>query len=328
MDNDVEALDERDILVAIDEADATTDETSPAESSPATSPEDTPTEVEADPDPAPKPAADEDRKTFGKRAEARIRGLVGKNKDLEQALASVVEERDKFAQVAKTATTRARTSEDQTVEAYKQRIDSQLSSAEAQWKRSEEQGDRDGMFAATEQLAEAKANKVQLDNWEQTRVAKQEAAKAKRQAAPAPAATAQPEPRELDGRAQEWVRKNSWFKEDPEMYDMAQVIDRQLQREGYKPDDLDDAEFGSEGYYSEIDKRIRGYFPTKFDKPKSAEKPTVQQVTAGVSRTSARSKSPTQVRLTPSEVDIATRTGVPLKEYARQKAKLEAQGGQ
>ena len=80
--------------------------------------------------------------------------------------------------------------------------------------------------------------------------------------------------------------------------------------EGYDPQ--------SDEYYSEIDKRIRLEFPNKFgnntDTGENTAKP-VQQVASA--KRSTRSGRQT-VRLTPSQVAIAKKLGVPLEEYAKQ----------
>ena len=72
----------------------------------------------------------------------------------------------------------------------------------------------------------------------------------------------------------------------------------------------------SDEYYTEIDKRIRLEFPHKFDKPvsKPVSKPT-QTVASATRSPKANAKT---VRLTPSQVAIAKKLGVPLEEYAKQ----------
>jgi len=69
-------------------------------------------------------------------------------------------------------------------------------------------------------------------------------------------------------------------------------------------------------YYKEIDKRIRLEFPNKFDKPveKTTSKPT--QTVASATRSPKTGRR--SVKLTPSQVAIAKKLGVPLEEYAKQ----------
>jgi hypothetical protein len=81
-----------------------------------------------------------------------------------------------------------------------------------------------------------------------------------------------------------------------------------VEEEGYDPQ--------SDEYYSEIDKRIRLEFPHKFGKveQQTTAKPT--QVVASASRSSKPGRK--IVKLTPSQVAIAKKLGVPLEEYAKQ----------
>ena len=80
---------------------------------------------------------------------------------------------------------------------------------------------------------------------------------------------------------------------------------KMVESEGFDPQ--------SEDYYSELDERIQTEFPQKFN---GASKRTAQTV-AGVSRSSSSGRGKTKVRLTPSQVSIAKKLGVPLEEYAK-----------
>ena len=124
----------------------------------------------------------------------------------------------------------------------------------------------------------------------------------------------QPVQRRVDPRAQEWAEKNTWFNNDMVMTEGAKAIHRQLvEEEGYDPINQ------PEEYYSEIDKRISLEFPHKFAKKETeTTKPT--QTVASATRSSKTGRK-TQ-RLTPSEVAIAKKLGVPLDKYAEQKQKM------
>jgi hypothetical protein len=112
----------------------------------------------------------------------------------------------------------------------------------------------------------------------------------------------------VDPRAEDWAYKNTWFGKDKPMTYTAFDIHRTLvEEEGYDPK--------SDEYYAEIDKRIRLDFPHKFDRSNTnSTKPT--QIVASAKR-SVRPGRKT-VRLTPSQVAIAKKLGVPLEEYAKQ----------
>ena len=113
-------------------------------------------------------------------------------------------------------------------------------------------------------------------------------------------------------KAEQWASKNSWFGQDTAMTYTAFDLHKKLtEEEGYDPQ--------SDEYYSEIDKRIRLEFPHKFGTTDSTKgevstKP-VQTVASAKRSTNTGRKT---VRLTPSQVAIAKKLGVPLEEYAKQ----------
>jgi hypothetical protein len=121
-----------------------------------------------------------------------------------------------------------------------------------------------------------------------------------------PAARGTPDP-----KAEAWSEKNSWFGKDTAMTYTAFDLHQKLTDEGFDP--------SSDEYYSEIDKRIRLEFPHKFaNNSGTAEKETTKPVqTVASAKRSTRSGRKT-VRLTPSQVAIAKKLGVPLEEYAKQ----------
>jgi len=111
--------------------------------------------------------------------------------------------------------------------------------------------------------------------------------------------------RQPDPKAVAWADKNDWFGTDNAMTYTAYDIHNQLVREGIDVADDD--------YYTEIDRRIRKEFPHKFSDGGDVNRP--RQKVAGVVRKSATGRR--TVRLTPSQVAIAKKLGVPLEEYAK-----------
>ena len=112
-----------------------------------------------------------------------------------------------------------------------------------------------------------------------------------------------------DPKAEAWAEKNEWFGKDNAMTYTAFDLHRKLtEEEGMDPQ--------SDEYYAEVDKRIRLEFPHKFGNTveKQTSKPT--QNVASATRSSKTGRK--QVRLTPSQVAIAKKLGVPLEEYAKQ----------
>jgi hypothetical protein len=114
---------------------------------------------------------------------------------------------------------------------------------------------------------------------------------------------------EVDPKAEEWAAKNRWFGTDSAMTYTAFDIHKKLtEEEGYDPK--------SDDYYTEVDKRIRLEFPHKFDSSQTKETTKPTQTVASAKRSVKPSRK--TVRLTPSQVTIAKKLGVPLEEYAKQ----------
>ena len=114
-----------------------------------------------------------------------------------------------------------------------------------------------------------------------------------------------------DPKAEDWASKNAWFGQDTAMTYTAFDLHKKLtEEEGFDP--------ASDEYYAEIDKRIRLEFPHKFaNNSDTAEKTTKPvQTVASAKRTTKTGRR--TVKLTPSQVAIAKKLGVPLEEYAKQ----------
>ena len=124
--------------------------------------------------------------------------------------------------------------------------------------------------------------------------------------------TRQPAAQPPDPKAEAWSERNSWFGQDTAMTYTAFDLHKKLtEQEGFDP--------SSDEYYSEIDKRIRLEFPHKFannsDSGENTRPAPVQTVASAKRSTKSGRKT---VRLTPSQVAIAKKLGVPLEEYAKQ----------
>ena len=127
-----------------------------------------------------------------------------------------------------------------------------------------------------------------------------------------PAAPAAPK---VDPRADEWATRNPWFGTDNAMtYTAFDIHKKLVEEEGFDP--------SSDEYYSEVDKRIRLEFPHKFDNVEQSTKEQPVQNVASAKRPAAKGRRKT-VKLTPSQVAISKRLGVPLEEYAKQLAAKE-----
>ncbi len=112
-----------------------------------------------------------------------------------------------------------------------------------------------------------------------------------------------------DPKAESWASRNTWFGQDSAMTYTAFDLHKKLtEQEGFDP--------SSDEYYQEIDKRIRLEFPQKFATTEPTETTKPVQTVASAKRSTKTGRK--TVRLTPSQVAIAKKLGVPLEEYAKQ----------
>ena len=186
------------------------------------------------------------------------------------------------------------------------RVKSGLQAAEAKLTAAREAGDIKSEVEAQKDIARLGLEEARVEMMKK-RVATESKQKPVEQPtlnqAIAPRATAN------DPKAEEWAIKNEWFGKDSAMTYTAFDLHKKLTEE-------EGMDASTDEYYEEIDKRMRIDFPHKFDKQevKVTTKPTQQVASA------KRSVNPSRktVRLTPSQVTIAKKLGVPLEEYAKQ----------
>ena len=187
---------------------------------------------------------------------------------------------------------------------FETRVKTNMVAAKQALKTAIESQDVEGQIAAQEQIANLTMDAARLN-------AMKVAAESKpKEVNVTPQQTKQPA--QTDPMAEAWAADNSWFGNDSAMTYTAFDIHKQLvEKEGFDPK--------SREYYAEVDKRIRLEFPHKFDKIEdtTTERAKPVQNVASAKR-SASTKGRKTVKLTPSQVAIAKRLGVPLEEYAKQ----------
>jgi hypothetical protein len=193
------------------------------------------------------------------------------------------------------------------VNEYTNRVTTQMGQAEQEYARAMEMGDSQAAVEANRKLTSLS---IENDRASQAKM-QQERANAQRsqQAAPQQQQQVQQQQQEIrrpDRKAEAWAEQNDWFGQDDAMTYAAFGIHKTLvEEEGFDPK--------SDEYYSELDSRINNKFNTTSN---NTSKRPVQTV-AGVSRQTSGRSSGKKVRLTPSQVAIAKKLGVPLSEYAK-----------
>ena len=191
------------------------------------------------------------------------------------------------------------------------RIETQAVALKQIIRKAREEGDFDTETEAQERLTSILWEQQKLRDSEQAYAAQQAQAQQQAQRQPQQQTYQQPQSQpQVDPRAEEWAEKNEWFGNDTVMTHAAMGIHKDLiSKEGFDPQ--------SDEYYHELDKRIREVFPQKFGGSDNRATKPVQTVasatrSSGVTNTARRS-----VRLSPSQVAIAKKLGVPLEEYAK-----------
>jgi hypothetical protein len=193
----------------------------------------------------------------------------------------------------------------------KSRLESQQSALRQIIQKAREEGDLDTEMEAQERLTGLLQEKGQVSNWlqQQEQAVRNPAPQQQYQPAPQQQQRAAPDP-----RAEDWAAKNSWFGQDRMLTYAAWGIHQELiEKEGVDPQ--------SDEYYTELDRRLRDEFPKKFAGEQSSNQSSRQQrsapAVAPASRSSGINSARRTVRLSPSQVAIAKKLGVPLEEYAK-----------
>ena len=246
-------------------------------------------------------------KTYSEGVQKRIAKLTRKMREAErqkeEALAfaqSVKQERDSLQ-------SRFVKADKSYVSEFETRVKSNMEAARSALRTAIEAGDVDAQVKAQEQMATLNADAVRLASLKSQQETEP---KVEKQVNVSPSQAEQPV--RTDPKAEAWAAKNSWFGNDTAMtytaFDMHKTL---VEKEGYDPQ--------SDEYYEEIDKRLRVEFPQKFDKvaDTTTERAKPAQTVASARRPANTGRRKT-VKLTPSQVAIAKRLGVPLEEYAKQ----------
>jgi hypothetical protein len=187
---------------------------------------------------------------------------------------------------------------------YTSRVNTEISQAEAILTTAIERGDGAATVEAQRQLTSLA---IQQDRAAQAKMQserqQQQAAAAHQHQAQQPMPAQQP--KRPDAKAEAWALRNNWFGSDEAMTYAAFGIHKKLvEEEGFDPQ--------SEDYYTELDNRVLD----KFGNGSSSPNKRPAQTVIGASRTPS-GRSNRKVRLTPSQVAIAKKLGVPLEEYAK-----------
>ncbi len=170
--------------------------------------------------------------------------------------------------------------------------------AKRAYKEAYESGDSDAVLEAQDSLTNAKLKSERLANFKLPTLQEEET--------PVETKVEQTAPAQVDTRAADWQKANTWFGPDDEMTSLALGLHNKLVKQGVSPQ--------SDEYYESIDTRMRQVFPDNFEDAEPKRKKT--QVVAPATRSTA----PRKVTLTRTQVQIAKRLGLTPEQYAKQVA--------
>ena len=244
---------------------------------------------------------------YSKGVKARIASLTKKMREAErQKEEAITFAKNQQAEVERMKKKYSSLDETYTNE-FEKRVTTNVEAAKAKLAQAIATGNIDDQVAAQTEIATLamEANRLgKLKQLQEEKTVEQPAQPAQAKAAPPPVI---PPP---DPKADAWAQKNTWFGVDNAMtYTAFDIHKKLVEEEGFDP--------ASDEYYAEVDKRIRLEFPHKFDtnSESTAEQPVQNVASAKRPATKGRRKT---VKLTPSQVAISKRLGVPLEEYAKQ----------
>jgi hypothetical protein len=237
----------------------------------------------------------------------RINRLTKKMREAERREAEAVNYAKQVQAESQQLKTRMNNLDTNYVNEFSSRVTTQTKQAQDAMARAMEVGDTKAAVEAQQQLTELaiQNDRAQQAKIQQERYQKQVEAQQQAQVNQ-PMPQQQPEPKRPDPKAEQWAVKNDWFGQDEAMtYAAFGIHKRLVEEEGFDPQ--------SDDYYNELDRRVSEEFPHKFEK--QTRRPA--QTVASASRQSTGRSGKRQVRLTPSQIAIAKKLGVPLEEYAK-----------
>jgi len=247
-------------------------------------------------------------KEYSEGVQKRIAKLTRKMREAERQREEAVQYAQSITQQKNQAEQRLSKLDKSYVSEFESRVTTSLAAAKLALKNAIESKDVEAQIAAQEQLANLSVESARINALKAQEVTTPQ----EKQVNVTPQQNNIPNNLPSDPKAEEWAAKNSWFGNDTAMtYTAFDIHKKLVEEEGYDPK--------SDEYYTEVDSRIRVEFPHKFDKVEdnTTKRAKPAQNVASANRPAATGRKKT-VRLTPSQVAIAKRIGVPLEEYAKQ----------
>ena len=244
--------------------------------------------------------SEEELQDYSDKVQKRINTLTRKLREAERGQDSAYEYAKNLAAENERLKTTAQTLQQTTFDESATRLESQKAQAMASLQKAHEVADYEKVAQAQDVLAKiaVQEQKVQEGKIRMEQMQKETPVQQ-------PQATVQQQPM-FNSKMQDWIDDgNEWFLNNAVMHESGTQIHEDLVTEGFVVE--------SDEYFAEVNKRIRTKHPEYFNEP-AKSKPSQKVASAG--RVSGKSGKK-QIRLSPSEVQMAKKLNVPLTEYAK-----------
>ena len=243
---------------------------------------------------------EEELQDYSDKVQKRINTLTRKLREAERGQDSAYEYAKNLAAENERLKTTAQTLQQTTFDESATRLESQKAQAMASLQKAHEVADYEKVAQAQDVLAKiaVQEQKVQEGKLKMEQIQKEVPVQQ-------PQPTVQQQPM-FNSKMQNWIDDgNDWFLNNAVMHESGTQIHEDLVTEGFVVE--------SDEYFAEVNKRIRTKHPEYFNEP-AKSKPSQKVASAG--RVSGKSGKK-QIRLSPSEVQMAKKLNVPLTEYAK-----------
>jgi len=252
-------------------------------------------------------SSEEELDSYSKGVQTRIKKLTERYRQEERDKSEAVRLSQQLIDENNKLKTRVKALDTGYLSEYGSRLESQTDGAKRVYKEAYEAGDTDKMLEAQQALSNIAVQQQQY-NTAKAR-AEQQAKMPVQQQQPVQQPVQQQQAAPVpDAKAVAWKEKNKWFGQDKIMTTAAYTVHQELvEEQGFDPN--------SDEYYTEVNRRMRGEFPHKFQATKSGG--GSQVASAGNSASRSTKTGRRSVKLSHSAVAIAKKLGVPLEEYAK-----------
>ena len=244
--------------------------------------------------------SEEELLDYSDKVQKRINTLTRKLREAERGQDSAYEYAKTVAAENERLRTTAQTLQQTTFDESATRLESQKAQAMASLQKAHEVADYEKVAQAQDVLAKIAVQEQKVQEGK-LRIEQQQ------QQVPVQQPTQQVQQQPMfNSKMQSWIDNgNNWFLNNAVMHESGTQIHEDLVTEGFVVE--------SDEYFAEVDKRIRNKHPEYFNETVKA-KPSQKVASAGRVSGQAGKK---QIKLSPSEVQMAKKLNVPLKEYAK-----------